>query len=163
MIKFLMTYDKRTRYLTALFIGVIVVVLTYFFISSGGSYLPAWLTILGVAIALLAVLSVPRHVIVSPQAVEIHCVLELIEIKFSQIERIKLLERRDMKWCVPFFGICGIFGYFGYYVNLRQMRTFRLYTRKWNNFIMIEDRDGNRFVFSVENPEQLIETLEKKI
>lgn len=163
MIKYLMLYDKSTRYITAFFTIVIASVLTYFFVASGGSYLPAWLTILFVAVALLAMLSVPRFVIVSQQSVEIHCVMELVRIKFSEIERIKRLERRDMKYCVPLFGIWGIFGYYGYYINLRKMRTFRLYSRKWDNFIMIEDRYDNRFIISAENPDQLIEEIAKRI
>lgn len=158
-----MTYDKRTRYITALFIVVIAIVITYFFVSSGGSYFPAWLTIVGGAIALLSALSIPRYVILSPQSVEIHCVMELVQIKLTEIERIKLLSPSDMKWCLPFLGIWGIFGYYGYYLNLRKMRTFRLYARKWTNFVLIEDRNDNRFIFSVENPTELIAELEKRI
>lgn len=158
-----MSYDRLTIYLSVTFTVIILSILAYFFISSGGSYFPAWLTILCFSIALLSILSIPKYVIISPQAVEIHSVLELTHVKFSDIKRVKIIEKKDMKWCIPFFGIMGLCGYFGYYINLRRMQSFKLYARRWSNFIMIEDRFNNKLIFSIDNPEDFVEQIAKKI
>lgn len=158
-----MRYDRLTTYLSMAILLLFVATLTYFYIVSGGSFLPAWLTILGLSVGLFIAMSIPKYVIVSPQSVEIHCVMELTQIKLANIERIKLLSKKEMRYSVPLCGIVGLFGYFGYYVDLRKMRIFKIYARKWDNFVLIDDCFNNRHIFSIENPEEFIKLIDSKI
>ena len=81
--KFRFRLDRRARWLTLatlLLVGTLVGLLFYL---SGASYLPAWFATIVVVLLLLASLSIPRFMRVSPHSVEIHCVMELIKIPLS--------------------------------------------------------------------------------
>lgn len=158
-----MKYDRLTICLTVAILLLFIAALTYFYTISGGSFLPAWLTILGLSVGLFVILSVPKYVIVSPQSVEIHCAMELTQIKLTNIERVKLISKKEMRYTIPIFGIMGFFGYFGYYINLRKMQIFKLYARKRANFVLIEDCCKKRHIFSIENPEEFIKLIDSKI
>lgn len=160
MVKYKMRYSKLMLTMSVVLILAIIAVLVYFYIVSGGSFFPAWLTILGISIGLLVLLSIPRYVILSPQSIEIHCVLELTTIRYDDIVKIRTLTNDEMRFSVPFCGIFGLFGYYGYYINLKKMRTFRLYSRKWDNFVMVHDKFDNCFVFGVENSDELVKRVQ---
>lgn len=130
------------------------------FYTSGGSYFPAWFTALVVSVALLGILSIPRSVVVTKISIEIHCVMELTRIPLYQIERVKLLENNQMRWCIPFFGVFGVFGYYGHYIDLKRFRTFKLYARRWSNFVLVEDIYENRIVIGVDEPLEFIKKID---
>lgn len=150
--KYQMKYDKQSRWITSIFGVLLLLCLAFIYYTSGGSYFPAWLTTLVVSIALLGVLSIPRHVDITSISVEIHCILELTRIPLYQIDRVKILDKSDMKWCFPFFGVFGIFGYYGYFFDLKRFRTFKMYSRRWSNFVLIEDIYENRVIVGVDDP-----------
>ena len=160
MERFSMHTDKRARWTTSVFFVLLAAGLALVFYTSGGSYLPAWVSTLVASIALLGVLSIPRHALVTPFSVEVHCLVEVTRVAFSDIERVKLLENREMRWTVPFFGVYGLFGYYGYFLDLRKMRTVRVYGRRWSNFVLVEDRFARRLVVSVDDPQALVRTIE---
>lgn len=158
--KYKFNSDKLSRYITVIFIVVVLALLAFIYYTSGGSYFPAWLTTLVVSIALLGALSIPKYAVVTPISVEIHCVMELTRIQLHEISRVKVLENRQMNWCVPFFGVFGVFGYYGYYIDLKEFRTFKIYARHWDNFVLIEDIYDNRFIISVDQPLEFIKEIE---
>lgn len=155
-----MRTDKRCRWITSIFFTFLVAGLALAYYTSGGSYFPAWLSTLVVSISLLGVLSIPRRVLLTPFSIEVHCLVEVTRVAFPDIERVKLLEEREMRWVIPFFGIFGLFGYYGHFLDLKKMRTMRLYARRWSNFVLIEDRYGRRLVVAVEDPLALVRTIE---
>ena len=151
-------YDRRTRLVTAVCFLAAIAVLVYLYLHSGGSYLPAWVTMLLAALLILASLSIPRFIRISPSSVEIHCTVELTVVPLDDIISIRLMEQKEMKWAVPvpLLGMYAVFGYYGYYVNLRKFRVFKVYSKQWNNFIMIENIYEDIIVVSADAPEQFI-------
>ncbi|MEF9949668.1 MAG: PH domain-containing protein [Mucinivorans sp.] len=157
--KFNLRYDKLARYLTVIFIAIIVAIITFVFYTSGGSYFPAWLTTLTVSIALLSILSIPLSLVLSPYSIEIYCLLEVTRIAYHDIASIKELTGKQMRWCIPILGIFGIFGYYGYFIDLSRFRLIKIYTRRWSNFVMIETKNHRRIVVGLDDREEFLTQL----
>jgi hypothetical protein len=160
-IKFKYRLDRRTKIITALFLLIIAAGVALMFYKSGGSYLPAWFTTLVAALVLLAMLSIPRFILVSPHSLEIHCVLQLVKMPIKDIRSIRFIEPGDMRFSIPIWGIYGVFGYYGYYWGCKQRRLFRLYASRWRNLVLIEDVQGHCYVISSQHPSELISQIEK--
>lgn len=159
--KFRFRLDKRAKWLTAIALLLIGGGVGWLFYSSGGSYLPAWFTTVVVALLLLAALSIPRFMRVSPHSVEIHCVMELIKIPIRDIRHVRFIERGQMKFCVPIWGVYGIGGYYGYYFNLREKKVFRMCASQWRNFVLIEDIYEETYIVSSDDPAAFVAAIEQ--
>lgn len=159
--KFRFRMDKRAVWLTAAALLVLTGGIGWLFYASGGSYLPAWFATVVVALLLLAALSIPRFMRVSPHSVEIHCVMELIKIPIRDIRHVRLVERSHMRLCFPIWGVYGVGGYYGYYFNLRERRVFRLCASQWRNFVLIEDIFEEQYVVSCDDPMAFIRAIEQ--
>lgn len=159
--KFRFRLDKRAKWLTAIALLLIGGGVGWLFYSSGGSYLPAWFTTVVVALLLLAALSIPRFMRVSPHSVEIHCVMELIKIPIRDIRHVRFIERGQMKFCVPIWGVYGIGGYYGYYFNLREKKVFRMCASQWRNFVLIEDIYEETYIVSCDDPAAFVAAIEQ--
>ncbi|HIW11475.1 MAG TPA: hypothetical protein H9888_08300 [Candidatus Rikenella faecigallinarum] len=159
--KFRFRIDRRTRWFTLGALAVIACGVGALFYSSGGSYLPAWFTTVVAALLLLAALSIPRFMRVSPHSVEIHCVMELIKIPVRDIRYVRFIERSQMRYCFPIWGIYGIGGYYGYYFSLRERKVFRLAASQWRNFVLIEDIYEEQYVVSCDDPATFVQAIEQ--
>lgn len=159
--KFRFRLDKRAKWLTAIALLLIGGGVGWLFYSSGGSYLPAWFTTVVVALLLLAALSIPRFMRVSPHSVEIHCVMELIKIPIRDIRHVRFIERGQMKFSVPIWGVYGIGGYYGYYFNLREKKVFRMCASQWRNFVLIEDIYEETYIVSCDDPAAFVAAIEQ--
>lgn len=159
--KFRFRIDKRARWITLLALLLIAGGVGWLFYSSGGSYLPAWVTTVIIALLLLAALSIPRFMRVSPHSVEIHCVMELAKIPVRDIRQVQLLDPAVMKYCIPIWGVYGIGGYYGYYFSFRARKVFRLYASQWRNFVLIENIYEDQYVVSCGDPETFIAAIEQ--
>lgn len=153
--------DKRAKWLTVIALVLIVGGVGVLFYTSGGSYLPAWFSTVVLALLLLAFLSVPRFMRVSPHSVEIHCVMELVKIPIRDIRNVKYVEPAQMKYCFPVWGIYGMGGYYGYYFNLRERKVFRMCASQWRNFVLIEDIYEEQYIVSCEDAEAFIARIER--
>lgn len=159
--------DRRARVLSFLFLVGVGALIVFLFYNSGGTYLPAWFTAVIAAALLLALMSVPRYLRVSPHMIEIHGVMELTTIPIRDIKTIRHLSAKEMKFCLPVWGIYGMLGYFGYYINLRDRSLFRLFASRWKNFVLIENIYEERFVISCDKEcfefIRLIESYRKQL
>ncbi len=153
--------DKRTRWMSLLILLVVGAGIALLFYVSGASYLPAWFSALIGAVVLLALISIPRFMHISPHSLEIHCTLELAKISFGEIKSMRYLEPSDMRYCFPLTGVYGFFGYFGYYVNPRTRRIFKVYGGQWRNFVMIETIYDQQIVICCPDGISLIAEIEK--
>ncbi len=153
--------DRRAKWLTVLFLAVGIGTVGVLYYLSSGSYLPAWFTTLAIALMLLAVLSIPRFMRVSPHSIEIHCVMELAKIPLQDIRYIRILRPSGMRRCIPIWGIYGFFGYYGYYLHLRKRKIFRVYAREWRNFVLIEDIYEDQIVVSCPDPKAFVQLIEQ--
>lgn len=151
--------DRRARWLTVIWLVAIAGVIVALYYTSGGSYLPAWFSTLVVALFLLACLSAPRFVHISPHSVEIHCAMELIKIPIRDIKEVRHLDSAQMRHSVPLLGIYGMLGYYGYYFNFDDRKIFRLYASQWRNFVVIEDIYEEQIVVSCPDPDEFIKRI----
>lgn len=154
-------FDKRVKWITVITTLVMVIVGAWVCWRSGASFLPAWITILTAAVFLLIIMSIPKGIVVTEKSVEIHCLVELTNIEFKDITSVKMVGKRDLKPCWPLLGVFGFFGYYGFYFSFSRREGFRLYAKSWNNLIMIERNDQQRFVISVDDQLEFIKRISK--
>lgn len=152
--------DRLSRRITTVVIALVVLAVayaTYYFLHAGGYY-PAWLTTFVLAVAALYILSIPRNIQLTDEALEIHCVVELSTIKRDNIRSAKMVEG-DHPHIFPLLGSYGFFGYYGYYLDYRRWEIVKLYASEWCNFVEIEDIYEQRYIISCSRAEELLERI----
>lgn len=157
-----MRRDTLSRVITIVAALLCVATICYFIYTSSGSYLPAWISILFASIIFIIVLSVPRSVVVTSSNIEIHCIMELTVIALGEIHSITPINRKALRYCVPYYGAWGIFGYYGFYLNLRNFKTLKLFATERKN--LIEITYGKKFrkvIISVKERDQFLNLCNK--
>jgi Mn2+/Fe2+ NRAMP family transporter len=157
--KFKYKSDKRARRLTIASIIVIIAALIAILLLVGDSYLRAWLIATFAAVVLLYVLSIPRYLKVTDEAVEIHCIVELTKIAIADISSVTKVERGKDGRLLLLLGSYGFFGYYGYYLNLRHWETVKVYATELHNLIEIEDIYEQKYLVSCNKPDRFIEMV----
>ncbi len=154
-------FDKRSKRITwAVIVAVVLATawFTYAYIGQG-AYYPAWFFSTALAVAALYILSIPRWVRITHQAVEIHCVVELTTIQLEDIRTVRRLDDRPTGlWLL--LGSYGFFGYYGYYFDFRRWQTVNLYASQWRNFVEIEDIYDQRCIISCADPDVFVQSVE---
>lgn len=150
---------KRTKILSALTIVIFLggAVLLYFLYTGG--FLSAWFTSLVLAVTALMMLSVPRKVVVLDSTLEIQCISDISEIEIADIDSVRVVSNREMRWFFPLFASLGFFGYYGKFINLREFDIVSIYASEWNNFVEITDIYDSRTYISCREADQLIEAI----
>ncbi len=162
--RYRMRRDLLSRILTLLFATMAALVVAYFFLYSSGSYLPAWLTILGVTIALIALIQIPRAVVISTNYIEVMCVLKVVRIAKDEITEISQLPAKYSKWLlpIPILSVWGIPAYFGIYLDIKRFRVVRLYATERRNLVLIKRNGRSNTIISIDRPSHLIELFKTK-
>lgn len=153
--------DRRVKIITTLLVIAFVALGTWVYMRSSGTFLPAWFTIVGAALLLLVVISIPKGVVITKEMIEIHCILELTCINFKEIKNVKILQKRDLNPCVPMAGVFGFFGYFGYYFSFKRNHMFKIYAKAWKNLVLIETNSKKMFVIAVDSPEEFVKSISR--
>ncbi len=156
---FKVTHDKRSRRTTAAVITVAAGIAVAIGILFPGSYTLAWYLSIVLALALLAVLTIPRCVKVGDEAVEVRCVMELREIRLRDIADVSVLGRGQTRRLVPLFASCGFFGYYGSYLDLATFDTVSVYAREWGHLVAVDDIYEKRYIISCSDPEAFAEAV----
>lgn len=157
--KYKSRFDRRSKWITTIAALIVLAFGVWIYLRSESTFLPAWITVLLLAIVLLLAMSIPRFVEITHSSIEIHCVVELTNIPLDEIKQVTQLSDQQMKWCIPLGGVYGIFGYYGYYLDLKEWDTFKLYAREWKNFVAIENIYEQTIVVSVSDPEAFMQNL----
>lgn len=152
-------FDRRTLYWTAAYLVIFVLLGVGLYHLYEGGYLSAWFTSFIVALIALMSLSIPRKIVVMDEKVEIRCLLDITEIKRSEIASVRRVDPQRMKWFLPVFGGCGFFGYYGHFLDLRRFERVRLYASEWRNFVEIIDIYEERLYVSCTEADKLIAEL----
>ena len=74
-------FDRRTIYWTIVYLILLLVLGWLLYHLYEGGYLSAWFTSFIAALIALLTLSIPRKIAVSPDKVEIRCLLDITEIR----------------------------------------------------------------------------------
>ena len=151
--------DRRAKIVTLMTITALATILGIAIFISLGSYVSAWLFALFISIILICALSIPRHIDVSDDCVEICCIMELTVINIEDVSRVRTIQTEDMQKCIPIWGSFGFFGYFGYFFNFRTMELIKMYARSWGNFVEIMDSFGQKYIVSCANPQELVDII----
>ena len=159
--KFRQRFDYISILLTLLIIAVGIAIGFITFTTSSSSFLPAWITALLIGTILLVITSIPKSVEITPNALEIHCLLELTYIPLSNIKDVKQVRLKSIM-LVPMLGVFGFFGYYGYFLSLNKMRIFRVYARNWRRLIQIDTLDNKRYLISVPELQKFLTELDKQ-
>ena len=150
------TFDKRTKRITAAISLVLAGVIAFLSFYSISGFLPAWFLTFGAAVLALYVLSIPKYGSLEEHAVEIDWMVELTRIAVEDVETIRRMDRREMKYAVPLLGSYGFFGYYGYYYGFSEMSCFKVYATAWKDFVRIEDIYEDIYVINCDDADDLI-------
>ncbi len=157
--KFKYKLDKTCRIVTWSVVGVIAVAGALLWWLSPGKYLPVWFLSMAVAFVVLALLSVPRSIRITPDAVEIRCTVEITHIPYNHIRSARCISRGELRPLVPVFASPGFFGWFGYWLDVRGWDIVKVYASSWQGLVVIEDIYEQRYVVSSGDPEALCEAI----
>ena len=148
--------DKRAKRLTWIITLLVLGVVVFFVLYSRSGYFPIWFTFFIGTILLLYILSIPRSIRITPEAFEIHCLVELTSVALEDIAIIRKMDKNEMKFSMPLLGSYGFFGYYGWYYNFSEFSLFKVYCSQWKNFVRIDDIYETTYVVSCEDADELI-------
>lgn len=155
-------FDKRSKRITWVTISAVALVIAYgtYRYFDIGAYYPAWFLTFALAVGALYILSIPRSLRITDEALEIHCIVELTTIKLEDIRSVRrIANRRTGLWLL--LGSYGFFGYYGYYLDWRAWQIVKMYASQWDNFVEIEDIYEQRYIVSCQDPDDFVKALSK--
>ena len=100
MFEYKYTTDNKTRYLTVVHFIVFAVVAATLCLLVDGGYILAWFISIAIAIVALMALSIPRRIILSDEGIEICCISDYTHIAYKEIESIKVVSNKQMKFII---------------------------------------------------------------
>jgi hypothetical protein len=103
----------------------------------------------------------PKSYILSDYSLIINSISNPLELKFSDINSIKQLSKSDLSGTIRTFGVGGLFGYFGKFYN-RKFGSMNWYVTQLNNRILIELKNGHKYIISPDD-QKLTRKLQEKI
>jgi hypothetical protein len=130
---------------------------------SPGEYLPVWFVSIALALVALALLSVPRSIRITSDAVEIRCTVEITHIPYHHIRSVRRTSRAELRPLVPLFASTGFFGWFGYWLDVQGWDLIKLYITSWHGLVVIEDIYEQRYVVNADDPDLLCEAISSRI
>lgn len=151
--------NKHTRLTTIIYFALFFVIAFTIAALSDGGYFTAWFISFIVAIMALMVISIPRKIVVDEEALNIVCVLEIVEIPIAEIVSINRVAPKRGE-IIPIFGSIGFFGYYGYYLDTSTWEKVMLYATEWHDLVEIINSYDDRYYISCRDADQLIEQVE---
>ncbi len=155
--------DKTCRIVTWSVAGGILLAGGLLWWLSPGMYLPVWFLFIALALVLLALLSVPRSIRLTKDAVEIRCVVEITHIPWHHIRGVRRVERASLRPLVPVFASPGFFGWTGYWLYVRGWDVVKVYATSWQGLVVIEDIYEQRYLVNSDDPDGLCEKIAARI
>jgi hypothetical protein len=154
--------DKQSRKITWITLTAVMVVFGGLWLLSLGEYLPAWFFSIVLAVVALLILSIPRSLRTTEQALEIRCIVEITHLPYEHIESVRRIGRTELGRIIPLFASPGIFGYFGWWLDVRNWDIVKVYASSWHGLVMIEDIYEQRYIVSADDPDLLVKAIEKE-
>jgi hypothetical protein len=151
--------DRKSRIISWSVAGGLVLAVGLLWLFSPGEYLPVWFAGIATALVILTLLSVPRSIRITPDAVEIRCLVEITHIPHHHIRSVRRIERSELGLVVPVFASPGFLGYFGYWLAPLSWEFIKVYVASWRHLVLIEDIYEQKYVVSADDPDRLCEAI----
>ncbi len=152
-------FGRRTLYWSALYLICVAVLGVGLYLLYEGGYLSAWFTTFVMALLALMALSIPRRIVVTDEVVEVRCLLDITEIRRSEIASVSRVDTHRMRWVIPLFAGFGFFGWYGHFIDLKRLERVRIYASEWRDFVEIIDIYEERLIVSCREADELIALL----
>lgn len=159
--KFRYKYDKKSKILSVIQLSIMAILFACLYLLGDGDYIYAWIISIFIAIVALFILSIPRRLVVTEDAFEIQCVVELTRIEIRDIASIRHTTGKEHNRLYLLLGSYGFFGYYGYYFSFSRWEMIKVYATEWNNLIEIEDIYEQKYIVSCREADRLIELVTK--
>ncbi|MFI3330904.1 MAG: PH domain-containing protein [Rikenellaceae bacterium] len=159
--KYKFPIDKRAKRTTFAIIFIVVAVFAFlvYYFHGYGNYLTAWFGVFALLCGLYVLISVPKYMIYKNDALEIHCLLELVIIPKENIRSVRRLHSARKRYIISVFASSGVGGYFGLFYDLVERKFVRIYARSWGDFVQIEDIKGKRYIVNCRDSRSLMDAL----
>jgi hypothetical protein len=141
---------------------VILIVFGGLWLLSLGEYLPAWFFSIVIAIVGLLILSIPRSIRITEQALEIRCMVEITHIPYEHIKKVRRIGRTELGRIYPLFASPGVFGYFGWWLDVRNWDIIKVYASSWHGLVLVEDIYEQRYIVCADDSDRLVREIEKE-
>lgn len=155
-------FDRRTITITILSLLFCIVGALLLYMLYMGGFFSAWFVSFVLAIAALMILSIPRRVVILEDKMEIQCVFDITEINIQEIDRIRMVSPRRIRWAIPLFGSAGFCGYYGKFFDLQEFEVITIYASEWNNFVEITDIYDSRTYVSCREAKELMAAIRER-
>lgn len=163
VLKFKYRQDKICRIITWSAAGGILLAAGLLWRLSPGEYLPVWFGSITLALVSLALLSVPRSIRITSDAVEIRCTVEITHIPYNHIRTVRRIARTELRPLMPVFASPGFFGWFGYWLDAQNWDLLKFYLTSWHGLVLIEDIYEQKYVVNADDPDLLCEAISSRI
>jgi hypothetical protein len=159
--------DKLASIIPYLLIGLVLVISIPVYFSLKQAHAARWEYVLEIAPAAFILLSLdismyllkPLSVNVAADAIVVDRKIKPVQISFTDIKEIRLVEPSDMRMSIRTFGNGGVFGYTGLYYN-RKMGSMRWYCTQRKNYVLIATTKGKKMIVTPDEPGAFMNELE---
>lgn len=150
-------YNRTTIILSIITLLLMLFAAFIYYRITNNTYICVWILGVIVAINSLIILSIPRKLRLTPQALEIRCAIEMTQIYTEDIVSINKIDKSEIGRVMPIAASCGLWGHFGYYLDLRNWNTLKIYVTSWQNLVVIQDIYEDLYVVNCYDADEFIE------
>ena len=148
-------FDRRVWWLSMTTLVVFGGLCAWLFLTAGGAYyLAAWVTMAGVVLGALCMLSVPWRIWLSDGELELRSLVDVTYIPLRSIVDVEVVGEEVLKRKMPLVGAYGFWGYYGRFLDLKRWRFYRVYATRRSGCVVIHTTK-RRYVVSCRTPEML--------
>lgn len=151
--------DRRTLYWTAVYVVAYIGLGYGLYRLYAGEYLSAWFISCVGALLILMALSIPRNLVLTEEALEIRCLLDITVLRRDEIVGARRVGADEMRWLLPIFGGCGFFGYYGHFFDLRRFDRLLIYASRWHDLVEVMTLYDDRVWVSCDRADELVALL----
>ncbi len=144
----------------ALYIAVAVGVGYLILLISLGDYIIAWYITMVSSMTILHILTIPRYILLSQNAIEIRCLLKVVTIDSSSIEKIEKVSPRELHFAIPLSLWFGFWGSVGLFFIPKKFKLARFYITESRYLLKIKTLSGRLYYISCRERDSIINTIE---
>ena len=155
--------DKLTKGFT---IGITILFfascLAAFYFAVDEQLLSPILSLFGLSfIYLLVYIYRPINYQLTDKFLLIHRIISDVKIERTRIKNMEQVSTDQLRYAMRIFGVGGMFGYYGKF-RTSKMGTMTWYATRRDRFVLVETIEGKKIILTPDEPEKLIQDLNKE-